>query len=52
MFTRQIFQGLGWGGGSSMLGGVAILLSLVPWVLIAYGPRIRARSKFASELVG
>ncbi|PCH02191.1 Major facilitator superfamily domain, general substrate transporter [Penicillium occitanis (nom. inval.)] len=51
MFTRQIFQGLGWGGGSSMLGGVAILLSLVPWVLIAYGPRIRARSKFASELV-
>jgi len=24
------------------------LLTLVPWVLVIYGPRIRARSKFAS----
>lgn len=24
------------------------LLTLVPWVLVLYGPRIRARSKFAS----
>lgn len=24
------------------------LLTLVPWVLVFYGPKIRARSKFAS----
>lgn len=24
------------------------LLTIVPWVLVFYGPRIRARSKFAS----
>jgi hypothetical protein len=27
------------------------LLTVVPWVLVFYGPRIRARSKFASEIM-
>ncbi|KAL9610163.1 MAG: hypothetical protein Q9167_005117 [Letrouitia subvulpina] len=46
MFTAMTFQ-----GASSFLGGVGALLTLVPWVLLCYGPRIRARSKFASEIM-
>ena len=43
MFHRMSFQ-----GAASFLGGVGTLLTIVPWVLVFYGPRIRARSKFAS----
>ncbi|KAE8399272.1 major facilitator superfamily domain-containing protein [Aspergillus pseudonomiae] len=32
---------------SSLLGGIGVLLTIVPWVLVFYGPQIRARSKFA-----
>ena len=47
MFDRLTFQ-----GASSLLGAVSLLLTLVPWVLVLYGPRIRARSTFASGLKG
>lgn len=43
MFTRMTFA-----GAASFLGGVGAILTVVPWVLVFYGPRIRARSKFAS----
>ena len=46
MFNRMTYQ-----GASSFLGGVGALLTLVPWVLVFFGPRIRARSKFASEIM-
>jgi len=46
MFTRLTFA-----GASSLLGGVGALLTIVPWVLVFYGPKIRARSKFASEIM-
>ncbi|KAK5000066.1 hypothetical protein LTR66_001013 [Elasticomyces elasticus] len=46
MFRRMTFQGAG-----SFLGGIGALLTLVPWVLVFYGPRIRARSKFAREIM-
>ncbi|OBT87647.1 hypothetical protein VE02_02684 [Pseudogymnoascus sp. 03VT05] len=51
LVTAALFGGLGIGGACSMLGGIAILLALVPWVLILYGPAIRRRSKFASEIM-
>ncbi|KAI9662644.1 MAG: hypothetical protein M1831_002687 [Alyxoria varia] len=51
LFTEQMFVKLGIGGASSLLGGIAAVLTLVPWVLAWKGPRIRARSKFARELV-
>ncbi|KAE8320262.1 major facilitator superfamily domain-containing protein [Aspergillus transmontanensis] len=35
---------------SSLLGGIGVLLTIVPWVLVFYGPQIRARSKFASPV--
>jgi MFS family permease len=48
LVTRQMFTGLGYGPASSLLGGVGVVLTFVPWVLMLYGPKIRARSKFAS----
>lgn len=45
MFVRLTFQGAG-----SFLGGFGTLLTLVPWVLFIWGPKIRSRSKFASEI--
>lgn len=46
-----MYNKLTFGGASSLLGGIGALLTIVPWILIFYGPRIRARSKFASEIM-
>ncbi|OKL56652.1 hypothetical protein UA08_08238 [Talaromyces atroroseus] len=51
LVTNAMFNNLGFPGASSLLGGIGAVLTLVPWVLVFYGPRIRARSKFASELM-
>ncbi|GME38539.1 MFS transporter [Neofusicoccum parvum] len=44
----RMFEALGYGGAGSVLGAVAVALTGVPWVLVLYRERIRARSKFAS----
>jgi hypothetical protein len=49
LITTQMYNKLGFGAASSLLGGIGILLTVVPWILVFYGPRIRARSKFASD---
>lgn len=62
--TNAMFNNLGFPAASSLLGGIVsyrvircfkslihlqgALLTIVPWVLVFYGPKIRARSKFAS----
>ena len=46
MFNNITFQ-----GAASLLGGIGALLTIVPWVLTIYGPTIRLRSKFASEIM-
>ncbi|KAF2270907.1 MFS general substrate transporter [Lojkania enalia] len=51
LITTQMYNKLTFGGASSLLGGIGTLLTLVPWILVFYGPRIRARSKFASEIM-
>jgi len=51
LFTRQMFTKMTYQGAGSFLGGFAALLTVVPWILIFYGPRIRARSKLASEIM-
>lgn len=43
MFTRMTFA-----GAASFLGGIGAILTVVPWVLVFCGAKIRARSKFAS----
>ncbi|CAO2657388.1 Nn.00g035140.m01.CDS01 [Neocucurbitaria sp. VM-36] len=51
LITTQMYNRLGYGPASSLLGGIGTLLTIVPWILVFYGPRIRARSKFASEIM-
>lgn len=51
LVTRQMYNKLTFGGASSLLGGIGTLLTIVPWVLVFYGPKIRRRSNFASEIV-
>jgi hypothetical protein len=51
LITAQMYNKLTFGGASSLLGGIGTLLTLVPWILVFYGPKIRARSKFASEIM-
>ncbi|KAJ5773895.1 Major facilitator superfamily domain general substrate transporter [Penicillium paradoxum] len=50
LVTNAMFTNLGYPEASSLLGGLGVALTLVPWVLALYGPQIRARSKLASEL--
>jgi len=50
LFTTKLFNDLTFQGAASLLGGIAAILTVVPWVLTFYGPRIRAKSKFASAL--
>ena len=49
LVTAAMFNNLTFQGASSLLGGIGALLTIVPWVLVFYGPKIRARSKFAAE---
>ena len=51
LYTDPLFRALTFQGAASLLGAVGIALSLVPWVLICYGPKIRARSKIASVML-
>jgi hypothetical protein len=41
-----VYQKLGIGGASSLLGGIAVLLMPVPWAFFRYGERIRRLSKY------
>ncbi|KAJ5771966.1 MFS general substrate transporter [Penicillium odoratum] len=47
LFTHQMFTALGVGGGGSLIGGVAALLAVVPFLFYKYGKQIRIKSKFA-----
>ncbi|KAH7025024.1 major facilitator superfamily domain-containing protein [Microdochium trichocladiopsis] len=50
LVADAMYDRLGYAGGESLLGGIAVVLCLVPWVLCVFGERIRARSLFAKEL--
>jgi hypothetical protein len=47
LFTSQMFEALGVGGGGSLIGGVATVLAIIPFMFWKYGKRIRVKSKFA-----
>lgn len=47
LVTAAMFHRMTFAGASSFLGAVGAVLTIVPWVLVFFGPRIRARSKFA-----
>lgn len=42
-----MFTALGVGGGGSLIGGVAILLAVIPFAFYRYGEGIRIKSKFS-----
>ena len=46
IFTLQMYQHLGIGWATSLLGFVTICLLPIPWVLWKFGPRIRAKSAY------
>jgi hypothetical protein len=48
--TGFLFTNLGEARAGALLGGLAAGLTVVPWVLVFFGERIRGRSPFASEL--
>ncbi|OGM42573.1 hypothetical protein ABOM_007966 [Aspergillus bombycis] len=48
LITDTMFTNLGYPAASSLLGGIGAALTLVPWVLVFYGPTIRAKSRIAS----
>ncbi|KKZ66408.1 hypothetical protein EMCG_07912 [[Emmonsia] crescens] len=51
LVVRAMYVNLGYPGASSLLGGIGSILTIVPWVLVFFGPKIRARSKIASEIM-
>ncbi|BCS25312.1 uncharacterized protein APUU_50023S [Aspergillus puulaauensis] len=50
LIANAMFTNMGYPGASSLLGGIGALLTFVPWLLLFFGPKIRAKSKLASEL--
>lgn len=50
LVTLPLFRNLGNARAGGLLGGIALGLTFVPWVLVFFGPRIRARSAFAVKL--
>ncbi|KAH8887268.1 putative MFS multidrug transporter [Thozetella sp. PMI_491] len=50
LITTRMYGKLGLGPGSSLLGACGLALTAGPWILVAFGPSIRARSKFATKL--
>ncbi|RFU79293.1 major facilitator superfamily domain, general substrate transporter [Trichoderma arundinaceum] len=50
LITAIMFTNLGLKGAGGMLGGIATGLTIMPWVLLFNGEKIRARSKFAITL--
>ena len=51
LVSRQMFENLGYGAAASLLGGLGLALTLVPWVLVWCGPSIRRRSRLAREIM-
>ncbi|KAH9827869.1 MFS general substrate transporter [Teratosphaeria destructans] len=45
--TRPMYQGIGVQFVMTIVGSLALLLVPVPWLLLQYGDRVRAKSKFA-----
>lgn len=50
LVTLPLFENLGNARAGGLLGGIALGLTMVPWVLVFFGSHIRARSAFAMNL--
>ncbi|KAI8623229.1 major facilitator superfamily domain-containing protein [Xylariaceae sp. FL1651] len=50
LVTALLFTNLGEDAAGGVLGAIATVLTVVPWVLVLFGEKIRRRSKFAIAL--
>ena len=50
VYVDQMLEKMTFQGGLSFLGGVAVLLTFVPFVLVIWGPEIRSRSPIAKRI--
>lgn len=50
LIVNAMFGNLGLKGAGGMLGGIALVLSVIPWLLLIFGEKIRSRSKLAISL--
>ncbi|KAH8599487.1 putative bicyclomycin resistance protein [Bisporella sp. PMI_857] len=50
LFTIQMYENLGIGWATSVLGFLSLVLLPIPWVLFKWGPQIRARSRFETNI--
>lgn len=50
LVIAQMYTNLGYGQASSLLGGIGLLLTAGPWVLVVFGETIREKSRFANKL--
>lgn len=46
LFIVQMYEGLGIGWATSLLGFLQLALTPIPWIFYVYGPWLRARSKY------
>lgn len=51
LFTVQMYEGLGFQWASSLLGFLAAVVSVLPFLLYYFGPRLRQRSPFCQEQI-
>ena len=51
LFTEGMYKNLGYRRASGVLSGIGFALTLLPWLLVFYGVKIRARSKVASQIM-
>lgn len=47
--VESMYEALGVGGATSLLGGVAAALCIIPFVFLKYGSWLRARSSWTAE---
>jgi hypothetical protein len=46
LFTFQMYQRLGVGWATSLLGFISVAMLPIPWLFYKYGERIRAKSRY------
>ena len=51
LFTHIMLRNLTYKGSGSLLGGISLLLTVIPWLLSFYGQRIRARSPLTKAVM-
>lgn len=51
LFIDIMLRRLTYSGASSLLGGIGLLLTAIPWLLSVYGQRIREKSPFARAVM-